>query len=231
MNQKYNISLSEYSGEVCLVLYHSPCNLNCNWCFNRKNLRNVLLNYDDATTIIMDNREYITSVCLSGGEPLLSPDFYRVCDFVRDEGLKLKVNTNATIPPNDEFLVDYVNISFKGNHKDYLRYGYEGTQEQLQKSIDIYSSHEHSNKVEWSVVYHKLLVDLNDTLRFMSSLNSSPDYFTLTQLQVGECYDDFINDLTPPTHNETRQQAQKFKGIPNEHLMIETKEHGKEILI
>ena len=230
-NQTFNISLSEYSGEVCLVLYHSPCNLNCNWCFNKHNLKNTILSYDNAVKNIMDNREFITSVCLTGGEPLLSSDFYRICEYVCDEGLKLKVNTSGTVKPREHFTADYVNISFKGCFKDYQRYGYTETLKDLQDTLNIYTSKDFFSKVEWSIVYHKLLIDLNTTYDLMLSLNCVPDYFTLSQLQVGECYDSFINDLTPPTREELIQKSKIFKDIPLEHLLIETKEYGREIII
>ena len=97
--------------------------------------------------------------------------------------------------------------------------------------MNIYTSKDFFSKVEWSIVYHKLLIDLNTTYDLMLSLNCVPDYFTLSQLQVGECYDSFINDLTPPTREELIQKSKIFKDIPLEHLLIETKEYGREIII
>lgn len=231
MKQAFNISLSEYSGEVCLVLYHSPCNLRCNWCFNKRNLTHTILDYETAIRNIKDNREFITSVCLTGGEPLLSKDFYRICEYVKDDGLKLKVNTSGTIFPQEYFNADYINISFKGGFNDYLRYGYTKTKEDLLNSLDIYTSKEFSDKIEWSIVYHKLIIDLNITYELMMDLNHKPNFFTLSQLQVGECYDEIINDFTPPTRNELIIKTSKFKKIPQEHLLIETKEYGREIIL
>lgn len=230
-NQTFNISLSEYSGEVCLVLYHSPCHLNCNWCFNRNNLKNVLLDYDVAVKNITDNRDYITSVCLTGGEPLLSSDFYRICEYCHDDGLKVKVNTSGTITPNIDLLsADYVNVSFKGCFDDYVRYGYADCWEKLKDNLNIYSSHEFFGEVEWSVVYHKWLVDLNRVYGLMLMLDELPDYFTLSQLQVGECNDGFVNDFSPPDRNELARQISIFKNLPQKHLIIESKEYGREII-
>lgn len=231
MRQTFNISLSEYSGEVCLVLYHSPCNLHCNWCFNRRNLTHTLLEYDSSIRNIKDNREFITSVCLTGGEPLLSPDFYRICEYVKDDGLKLKVNTSGTIQPIEEFHSDYMNISFKGDYNDYIRYGYNNSEKELENSLNTYTCNGLSDKVEWSIVYHKLIIDLNRTYKFMEGLNCKPNYMTLTQLQVGECNDTIINDFTPPHRDELIAKAKKFKNIPQEHLLIETKEYGREIIL
>lgn len=229
--QDFNISLSEYPGEVCLVLYHSPCFLHCNWCFNKNNLTNTLLTYDSAIRIIEENREFITSVCLTGGEPLLSRDFYRICDYVKDEGLKLKINTSGIVPPESSLFADYVNISFKGDFNDYCRYGYQKSSNELKNNLMMLSSHDFFDKVEWSVVYHPLIIDLNEVQEMMLSLNCSPNYLTLNQLQVGECIDSFINDFTPPTREELIKQIQQFKGMAKNHLLIETKEYGREILL
>ena len=231
MRQEYNISLSEYNGEVCLVLYHSPCFLSCNWCFNKKNLRNVLLQYDPSVKIIENNLDYISSVCLSGGEPLLSKDFYMISEYVKDIGLKLKVNTSGVISPNESYYADYTNISIKGGYKDYVRYGYKKSENELVNNIDILSNHSFSKEVEWSLVYHQLIIDLNDTYNFISSFNCRPNHFTLNQLQVGDCVDDFINDFTPPTRSILKNKIKMFENIPTKHLLVETKEYGREIII
>lgn len=229
--QDFNISLSEYSGEVCLVLYHSPCTLNCNWCFNKNNLTNTLLKYDNAIDIIEDNREFITGVCLTGGEPLLSSDFYDICEYVVDDELKLKINTSGIVKPKKEFVADYVNVSFKGCFGDYARYGYGKTVEELKNSLNIYSNQDFFSKVEWSIVYHPLIIDLHNTFEFMMSLDYRPNYLTLNQLQVGDCIDTFINDFTPPTRETLISELQRFKDLPKEHSLIETKEYGREIIL
>lgn len=132
---------------------------------------------------------------------------------------------------DESFCADYINISFKGGFNDYLRYGYKDTKEELEKNFSMYTSKDFSDKVEWSIVYHNLIIDLNTTYDLMGGLDCKPDYFTVSQLQVGECYDSFINDLTPPTREEIVKIAEKFKKMPSEHLLIETKEYGREIII
>lgn len=232
MRQEYNISLSEYAGEVCLILYHSPCSLHCNWCFNKNNLKNSLLQFDESKKIIIENRDYITSVCLSGGEPLLSRDFNNICEYIKDENLKLKINTSGVIQPSfDTFKIDYVNLSLKGTYSDYCRYGYQKSEEDLINNISILSNQDFFKEVEWSVVYHPLIIDLNNTLRFISSFNERPNHFTLNQLQVGDCYDKFINDFTQPTRSQLKNKIKIFEEIPKNHLIIETKEFGREIII
>lgn len=230
--QNFNISLSEYPREVCLVLYHSPCFLHCNWCFNKNNLKNTLLNFKTSVEIIKENEDFITSVCLSGGEPFLSSDFYDISNYVKEIGLKLKINTSGIVTPQpDLFTADYINISFKGNYSDYKRYGYKHSEETLKNNITILSDHKYADKVEWSVVYHPLIVDLSKVKDLMYSLNCKCDYFTLNQLQIGDCYDDFINDFTPPNRAELLKQLNSFKNIPLEHCLIESKEFGREIII
>ena len=102
--QDFNISLSEYPGEVCLVLYHSPCFLHCNWCFNKNNLTNTLLTYDSAIRIIEENREFITSVCLTGGEPLLHPKLKEIVREFANRTECVALNTNASLLKYEKIL-------------------------------------------------------------------------------------------------------------------------------
>ena len=76
-----------------------------------------------------------------------------------------------------------------------------------------------------------MIVDLDKTLSFMESIGAMPNYLTLNQLQVGECIDDFINDFTPPTREELVSRIRMFKGLATEHLLVETKEYGREIIL
>lgn len=230
--QDYNISLSEFSGEVCLVLYHSPCFLNCNWCFNKNNLKSTLLNYESAVKIIEDNKEYISSVCLSGGEPFLSKDFYDICEYVKDNGLKLKINTSGIVSPYlDDLDADYVNISFKGDFSRYSKLGFKGSEDELKYNIENLSSHNFSDLIEWSIVYHPLIIDLEKVKLFMDSLSVVPDFICLNQLQVGDCLDSFINDFTPPSRADLVDNVKLFREIPTKHLLIESREFGREIIL
>ena len=81
---EYDISLSEYPNEICLALYHSLCPLCCGWCFNKNRLKNSTVNYSKAKKIIDNNYEFISSVCLTGGEPLLIKDFYKISKYIKN---------------------------------------------------------------------------------------------------------------------------------------------------
>lgn len=230
----YNISLQEFPGEICLVLFHDECNLNCGWCFNYNNLNTNLI-FSEAKKLIDKHYNFITAICLSGGEPFLSDDVVKVIKYAKEKDLKVKINTNGTCIPLQQinpYDIDLLNISFKPKS--------------AYNNMDLYTIIErikdHTltclNKVEWSFVYHPSIVNIDEILymmNFIVNLGSykysrlidyRPDYLTIQQLRIGDCLNPNLNSYTPPSYNDMKKISNNFKHIPKEKIIIDTYEFG-----
>lgn len=233
MTINYNISTSEYPGEVCLCLFHNSCNLKCPWCFNYNSV-NEPLTFKIVKKSIKENLDYISAVSLSGGEPLTIKHFKKIAKYIRDSGLKLKINTNGLIPVKAK--VDYLNISIKGCLNDYKMCGYPNFISPLENIF--LNTALNRGYTEWSIVYHKDLVDTNKLSSWLcNTINNNcfksfckPDLLSLIQFQNDNCLNDNLKQYTPPTNFDLRNEVLKFKNIPLKHLEIETKEFGREKL-
>lgn len=219
----YNISLQEYPGEVCLIFYQGTCNLKCGFCFNKLDGKELTFNY--VVESIKECREFITSVCLTGGEPFMIKDFSKICKYINDSGLKLKVNTNGCYDYND---IEKNNLSFK---IDYLNIGIkeESSYDKI-KNLLMWAK----GRVDFTIVYHKWLNINTDLLikNYYDFIGEKiyPDNIIFTQLKVGECNDDLINNYVPPNEEELVDIANVFISLCNDNVIVETREYGKKIL-
>jgi MoaA/NifB/PqqE/SkfB family radical SAM enzyme len=77
------------------------CNLNCAYCSEPYTIRKEL-NLCEVEHVIRELSSAETKIVkLTGGEPLLRRDFFRIAELARKEGLHVAVDTNATLVTND----------------------------------------------------------------------------------------------------------------------------------
>ena len=150
-----DISLSEYPGEISLVLYSGSCICRCPWCFNPDLITKKPLSFKQAKDAIDEHIDFITAVVLTGGEPLLNPQLKKIIKYAKEKSLKVKINTNGLIPIDGNVrknmfipYVDYINISVKGLYDDY---------KQLLFTKSVESIIPHCEILEYSFVYSPTL--------------------------------------------------------------------------
>jgi len=75
----------------------SACNMKCVYCHNEGNSKITMLSKEDIRTIIENAYGLgMTSVRLTGGEPLIHPEIYEICEMLSQEyHLKIGINTNC----------------------------------------------------------------------------------------------------------------------------------------
>lgn len=122
------LNLSAYKDKVSAVLYVGACNYRCKNC-SRKNL--VFLSSDaktyDANEILeylYKRNNFLDSVVISGGEPLLNEGLPLFLRSLKETGLKIKLETNGSNYLRlkeivDGKLVDLVSMSIKNEFSLY----------------------------------------------------------------------------------------------------------------
>jgi radical SAM protein with 4Fe4S-binding SPASM domain len=99
------------------------CNLRCVHCYSDSASNNYPgeLDWAQMEEVVDDLAAYeVPSLLLSGGEPMVHPDFFKLVDLASSKGLKLTISTNGTlITPEKAALlkaaeVAYVGISLDG---------------------------------------------------------------------------------------------------------------------
>lgn len=101
-----------YIGAKQLFIRFCSCNLRCHYCdtdfegecdeYTPEKLMEVIEQFDLKT---------IYSVSLTGGEPLLSVDFLeKILPILKENHLKIYLETNATLPEELKRIIDYIDV-------------------------------------------------------------------------------------------------------------------------
>jgi pyruvate formate lyase activating enzyme len=117
-------SLIDFPGEVAAVLFTFGCNLRCPYCQNPALVTGPpprdFISREEVRAFLKKRKDVLGGVCITGGEPLLHSDLGELIGEIKSLGLKVKLDTNGTIPERlREANVDYVAIDFKTSLEKY----------------------------------------------------------------------------------------------------------------
>ena len=122
------LSLLDYPGKVACTVFLSGCNLRCPYCHNAELISPHYAGEKISQTELMNfldsRKEKIDGVCISGGEPTLTPELPELIKAIRKKGFFVKIDTNGTNPEMlkkliEEKLVDYVAMDIKNSRIHY----------------------------------------------------------------------------------------------------------------
>ncbi len=112
----------DYPGHISATVFLPGCNFRCSFCHNAE----LVLAPEGLATIPTDfflafldsRRDWLEGVCVSGGEPLLSPDLEAFLELIKERGLRIKIDTNGSFPDRlrdilRASLVDFVAMDVK----------------------------------------------------------------------------------------------------------------------
>ena len=141
------LSLLDYPGKVCAILYIDKCNFRCEYCHNWNTLiaseDNADFLFEDILSFLRKRVGILDGVVFTGGEPTLMPDLEEKIRAVRELGYAIKLDTNGTHPEVVEDLInkgllDYVAMDIKSSLDDYHRFTNNDVLiENVKKTIDL----------------------------------------------------------------------------------------------
>lgn len=141
----HKLSLVDYPKELCSIIFTGGCNFHCPYCHN-KDIVNKKMDPIDEEVLektLLNRKKYVSSLCISGGEPTLQNDLMAFIQKYRGHGFKIKLDTNGSNPGVlkkllDNKLLDYVAMDIK---TDILHYeditDISGYEEQVLASIEL----------------------------------------------------------------------------------------------
>jgi len=74
------------------------CNFNCSYCFTKKTNNFMSLNKIKHLTNALDQKPY--QIYLTGGEPLLNPEFFEIVDHIHNLRIDTSIHTSGVIDDN-----------------------------------------------------------------------------------------------------------------------------------
>jgi len=121
------LSLVDYPGLLASVVFVQGCNFRCGWCQNpdlvvRKDLPPIP--EKEVISFLSYRKPIIEGLVITGGEPSIYEDLPVFIDKVKDLGLKVKLDTNGSNPPQLKSLlegrkIDYVALDIKTSFPKY----------------------------------------------------------------------------------------------------------------
>ena len=124
------ISLSDYPGTICAVVFTQGCNFRCPYCHNPElvdpDRYSPLIDEAEVLAFLKKRRGKIEAVTLTGGEPTIQRDMKRFLSLLRKMGFRIKLDTNGSRPDVlkkiiDQELIQYVAMDLKGPLNHYGR--------------------------------------------------------------------------------------------------------------
>lgn len=118
------LTLLDYPGHVACIVFLAGCNFRCGFCYNKELVFNKTslqsFSEDEIFSYLAKRKNVLEGVCVTGGEPTLNlglPDFL---EKIKKLGLKVKLDTNGTLPKMVETLlekklVDYFAVDIKAS--------------------------------------------------------------------------------------------------------------------
>jgi pyruvate formate lyase activating enzyme len=123
------ISTIDFPGIPAMVIYVGRCSLRCPYCYNYS----IVLDdtgkgytMEETMVKVRELKPYIEGVVITGGEPTIYPDLPILISAIKNEGLKVKLDTNGTNP--DMILqvlpmLDYIAMDVKSSPSGYKKLG------------------------------------------------------------------------------------------------------------
>ena len=148
---------------IVILMPHSACNCRCIMCDIWKGNHNLKqLTEDDITGLLNSLRQLGTRlVLMSGGEALLNPNFFRLCELLKKQHIKVNLlSTGLTLKRNASQIVKFVDeviVSLDGDKltHDSIR-NIPGAFNKLYDGIAAIKSIDPSYKITGRTVIHRL---------------------------------------------------------------------------
>ncbi|MDG4475325.1 anaerobic ribonucleoside-triphosphate reductase activating protein [Thiovibrio frasassiensis] len=95
-------SFIDWPGKLCAILFVGGCNFRCPFCHNHplvlapEGMETIA--FEEIMSRLAARKNWLAGVCISGGEPTLSPGLPRLIARLKAEGWAIKLDTNGTRP-------------------------------------------------------------------------------------------------------------------------------------
>ena len=121
------MTLLDYPGKVACTVFLQGCNYRCPFCHNSSLLgasQEQPMSEDALFAFLKKRVGLLDAVCISGGEPTLSPELPELLRKIREMGFLIKLDTNGSRPQVlralvEAGLVDYVAMDVKNSPDKY----------------------------------------------------------------------------------------------------------------
>jgi pyruvate formate lyase activating enzyme len=115
-------TMLDWEGMLASTLFLPRCNFRCPFCQNAELVlhpeRLESVPFSEITAYLQERAGWVEGVCITGGEPCLHDGLGLLCEELRAQGVRVKLDTNGSMPDVvesllDEGLIDFVSMDVK----------------------------------------------------------------------------------------------------------------------
>jgi pyruvate formate lyase activating enzyme len=195
------LTLLDYPGKVAMTIFLFGCNFRCPYCHNpelvlsREEEKTHTYKESEILEFLHERKNFLEGVCITGGEPTLSPELPEFIRKIKDMSYKVKLDTNGTNPNMlkeliSQGLVDYIAMDIKA---PLIRYSEvvnaKIDRNKIKESIDIikkFPNHEFRTTVVPGLITKQDIVKIAEMLKGSKA-------FYLQQFRPENCLDKRYN--------------------------------------
>ena len=227
------ISTVEFHGNMSLVLFMSKCPLACRYCHNVELLDdNTEKSFEDIKQEIDSSFDFLDAVVISGGEPLVQTDaVIEILQYVRQIGLKTKLDTSGIYPENlkrilDLNLVDYVSLDIKTTFSKYRKITGSNVGFQVKKSMGLIN--EAGVHLEARTTYVPTLHTKKDIMNLVDEIEA--DVYTIQQFRNKNVLDPALEKVEVPNPHDLAELAREIKPYFDGIVKVKSGEFGEQVI-
>jgi len=217
-------SLVDYPKELCSTIFLFGCNFRCKFCHNPnlvlRNLKDFCdLDEEYIISELIRRKKNVSSVCITGGEPLISEGIIQFIQRLKSEGFKVKLDTNGYYSSKlkeviDKKLVDFISMDIKSGFSKYnessgVIVDNSKIKESIKNIIESGISYEFRTTVVPGIVSQSDIEEIGEML-------IGSKYFTLQQFRsTNDMIDNSLKGINPYKISE----LEKFKEILKKYIL------------
>jgi len=200
------ISLINYPGMICAVIFTQGCNFRCPYCHNPElvnpDLFSTCLLIEDVLLFLEKRRGKLDAVTITGGEPTIQNDLITFIQEIKTRDYLVKIDTNGSHPDMlrrliEAKLIDYIAMDIKGPLDKYPEIiGRNFDFDQILKSIKLIMKT--NTPYEFRTTVTKSLLKPSDVLRIGDMIENARAYYLQPVNAAKTLSDGFVseNDYT-----------------------------------
>lgn len=211
-------SLLDFKDYTSCILWFAGCNMKCSYCYNPEIVNGKgAYSYQDVQSFLSKRKGLLDGVVLSGGECTLHKDLIPFIQQIKDNGFKVKMDTNGLRPEVIQELVnkkllDYVALDFKTLSNDFYKITKTISFPKFEQTLDVLLENKLSFEVRTTI--HSELIP-KEQLQQMISFLEEKNYQNTYYLQV------FRNNVETISELPLSHLSQDVKNMKSDYFPIE----------
>lgn len=133
-------SLIDFPDLISSIIFFQGCNLRCPFCYNVNLLKFQNFDLNKHKEYIFQRSKYVKGIVLTGGEPLMQKNLKDFIIYIKNLGLKVKLDTNGFYPDRLKDvlpMLDYVAMDLKLIPENYFKATGGFSFKKVKQSLDI----------------------------------------------------------------------------------------------